>query len=202
VNFRALIPGATWREAPARVWQIRPEARCHEALRDAGIPFRPLGTHPTPIPSPVEILGPVDGVWFRMIHDDRPLTLSCEMAARLSVVARIVKRHGVRGVDVMSAYRHWPRQSFHTFGLGLDLARFWTDDGWLSVNDDFVETPAEYTCEAAEPTDEKAKKLVRIACALYRSGQFSSVLTPNYNDGHRDHFHLDARPHDPRLYLR
>jgi len=206
-NFRALVPGATWREAPRRVWQIRREAQCHEALREAGVAFRPLGTHPTPIASPVEILGPVDGVWFRMIHDDRPFTLSCEMALRLPVIARIVKRHGVSGVDVMSAYRHWPRQSFHTMGLGLDLARFWTEDGWLSVNDHFVETPAQYTCEAAEPEGpgddvEKAKKLLRIACALYRSGRFSSVLTPNYNDGHRDHFHLDTRPDDPRLYLR
>jgi hypothetical protein len=203
VNFRAQIPGATWREARRRMWLIRPQARCHAALREAGIPFRPLGAHPTPIPSPVEILGPVDGVWFRMIHDDRPFTLSCEMALRLKTIARIVKRHGVSGVDVMSAYRHWPRQSFHTFGLGLDLARFWTDEhGWLSVYDHFVETPAQLTCEADEPEDEKAKKLLSIACALYRSGQFSSVLTPNYNEGHRDHFHLDSRPHDPRLYLR
>ncbi len=203
VNHRAQIPGATWREVPRRKWLIRPQARCHEALREAGIPFRALGDHPTPIPSPVEILGPVDGVWFRMIHDDRPFTLSCEMALRLKTIARIVKRHGVSGVDVMSAYRHWPRQSFHTFGLGLDLARFWSEEhGWLSVYDHFVETPAEYTCEAEEPEDDRAKKLVSIACALYRSGRFSSVLTPNYNAGHRDHFHLDSRPHDPRLYLR
>ncbi len=202
-NFRALIPGATWREARARMWLIRPQAQCHAALREAGIAFRPLGDHPTPIPSPVEILGPVDGVWFRMVHDDRPFTLSCEMALRLKTIARIVKRHGIRGVDVISAYRHWPRQSFHTFGLGLDMARFWSPEkGWLSVYDDFVETPAEYTCEADEPENEKAKTLLSIACEIYRSGQFSSVLTPNYNEGHRDHFHLDARPHDPRLYLR
>jgi hypothetical protein len=44
--------------------------------------------------------------------------------------------------------------------------------------------------------------LRRIACDLYRSGKFQSVLTPNYNEGHRDHFHIDIRPDDPRAFLR
>jgi len=44
--------------------------------------------------------------------------------------------------------------------------------------------------------------LVAIACELYRSGKFQSVLTPNYNEGHRDHFHIDIRPDDPRAFLR
>jgi hypothetical protein len=201
-NFRALIPGATWREEPRALWQIRNEAECHAALRDAGVPFRPIAEHPTPVPSPVEILGPVDGVWFRMIHDDRPLAVSCEMAVRLPDIARIVKRHGVVGVDVMSAYRTSPRASFHTMGLALDIARFHTGTAWLSVLEHFEETPENETCEAPTPRNPKARKLLAIACALHRSRLFSSVLTPNYNDGHRDHFHIDARPDDPRLFLR
>jgi hypothetical protein len=31
---------------------------------------------------------------------------------------------------------------------------------------------------------------------------FNTVLTPNYNAGHRDHFHLDIRPDDQRFYFR
>ncbi len=34
------------------------------------------------------------------------------------------------------------------------------------------------------------------------TAQFSTVLTPNYNEGHRDHVHLDARPDDTRVFLR
>ena len=41
-----------------------------------------------------------------------------------------------------------------------------------------------------------------MACALFESGVLSSVLTPNYNAGHRDHFHLDIRPDDPRSFIR
>ena len=56
--------------------------------------------------------------------------------------------HGIVGVDVMSAYRTKPRPSFHTLGLGLDLLRFWTPQGVLSVFDDFEETPHHETCAA------------------------------------------------------
>jgi hypothetical protein len=28
------------------------------------------------------------------------------------------------------------------------------------------------------------------------------VITPDYSEGHRDHFHVDVRPEDPRLFVR
>ena len=58
------------------------------------------------------------------------------------------------------------------------------------------------TCSGPQPTSGSARVLRRIACDLYRSGKFQSVLTPNYNEGHRDHFHIDIRPDDPRAFLR
>jgi hypothetical protein len=201
-NYRAEIPGATWRVRPGAVWRVRPQEECFDALREAGVPFRPIGDHPTPIPSPVELLGPIDGVWFRMRHEDRPLTVSCEMATRLPALVAVLSSHGVRGVDVMSAYRDNPRPSFHTFGMGLDIERLWTDRGWLTLQTDFEETPADETCAAPAASSRRARTLRRIACQLHRSNVWSSVLTPNYNDGHRDHFHLDVRPDDPRLFLR
>jgi hypothetical protein len=44
--------------------------------------------------------------------------------------------------------------------------------------------------------------LQRIACDLAQSRHVSTVLTPNYNAGHRDHFHVDVRPDDPRVFVR
>ena len=58
------------------------------------------------------------------------------------------------------------------------------------------------TCEGPRPARPGARTLLDAACALGRSHVFSSVLTPNYNEGHRDHFHVDARPDDPRFFLR
>lgn len=202
VNFRAQIPGATWLVDRRAVWQIRAERDCMAALAEAGVPARLQPPLPTPVPTPVEITGAVGGVWFRETHEDRPLVLSCEMASRLPEIARIVSRHGVRGVDVMSSYRDNPLPSFHTMGLALDIARFWNGRGWLSVEHHFAATPDAETCAGPPPSEARARALRAIACELARSRRFSSVLTPNYNEGHRDHFHLDARPDDPRIFLR
>jgi hypothetical protein len=202
-NFRAQIPGATWTSDEAHVWSIRRERECLAALRRAGVPFRiPEETFETPIPTPVALRGPVHGVRFVSVHADREVVLACEMALRLPALVEILRPFGVRGVDVLSSYRTEPHASFHTMGLALDISRFRTDHGGLSVIRDFVVTPDAPTCEAPEPEDRQAREVLQIACALWRSRLFSSVLTPNYNEGHRDHFHLDARPDDPRVFLR
>jgi predicted esterase len=200
-NFRGQTPGGRWQVEPKSMWSIRNQDECTAALRNASIratPWRmPLTT---PVPSPVELTSRVEGVWFRMAHAERPLLVACEMAARLPALARILKRHGVRGVDVMSSYRETPRSSFHTFGLALDLFRFWTlKDAW-SVERDFRETPAQRTCDAPRTGSRAARALLDIACRA--ADHFSTVLTPNYNEGHRDHFHLDIRPDDPRRFVR
>ncbi|MFW6197579.1 MAG: extensin family protein, partial [Myxococcota bacterium] len=201
-NLRAEIPGATWRTEPAARWQVRGEQACLTDLSKRGVPFRKRPAQTEAVPTPVELLGPVGGVWFRSMHDDRPLVMSCELATRLPDLARVLAHHGVRGVDVSSATRKRPRISFHSMGLALDVPRLWTDGGWLSVERDFVATPNHPTCEAPPAGNPRAQKLARIACSLHRTNRFSTVLTPNYNEGHRDHFHLDARPEDPRLYIR
>lgn len=202
-NFRARAAHATWRSAPASRWTVREARVCLRALRELGVRARRHDRKlPNPVPTPVEVVDRVGGVWFRSTHEERTLLISCELAARLPQMAAVLRRHGVRGVDVMSAYRDKPFSSFHTMGLGLDLLRFWTLRGVLSVSEHFVETPDVETCAAPEPKGWEARKLLSIACALHDTDAFSTVLTPNYNDGHRDHFHIDARPRDSRLFVR
>ena len=90
-----------------------------------------------------------------------------------------------------------------TFETLIDLSRFETADGPLVVASDFVIDRAHETCDEAAPNHhDKHRVLQAIACDLAKSKRFSSVLTPNYNVGHRDHFHLDVRPDDPRFFLR
>lgn len=202
-NYRAAIAGGEWRRDEAAMWKVRRERECLADLERLGVPARAAGIESEIVPVPVEITGPVSGVTFHSVHGAaRPVVVACEMAARLVDVARIASRHGVRSIDVMSSYRDRPRTSFHTLGLALDLSAFRTASGKLSVARDFVVTPNDTTCSGEAPADEKARVLRAIACDLSASGRFSSVLTPNYNGGHRDHFHLDARPDDDRIYLR
>jgi pimeloyl-ACP methyl ester carboxylesterase len=204
-NYRGKIPGATWTVDAQSVWQIRDETNCLSGLPAVGVEAEPwAGKLPTPVAVPVKIRTSVDGVEFRFMHAGPGVVVSCELATRLADIAGIVKKHGVHTVYVLSAYRDHPYTSFHTLGLALDLSRFDTADGPLTVKTDFLMDRNRETCDRkfSPPRAKKAQKLLDIACDLAESHRFSSVLTPNYNAGHRDHFHLDIRPDDPRLFLR
>lgn len=202
INFRAEIPGAVWRIDNDARWSIRPQQECYDALSETSVPFRPRPEISPIVASPVEILGPVDGVWFRMTHEERPLVMSCEMAIRLPALIAILKEHDVHGVEILSSYRTTPMTSFHTMGLALDLSRFWTENGWLSVLHHYEETPMQETCSGPRPRNRRARTLRTMACQMAQTRLLSSVLTPNYNEGHRDHFHIDARPDDTRIFVR
>jgi hypothetical protein len=204
LNFRGIIPGGEWRVDPRAVWQVRGESDCRAALREAGVTAMAEPPMATPVPSPVHVSGPIGGVTFRMMRGRAtPFVVSCELARRLPTLARVLRQHGIRGVNVLSAYRTTPAQSFHGLGLGLDLFSFETDDGsTLRVDRDFEETPAQRTCDALDASSPSSQRLLRVACDLAATWEFSSVLTPNYNDGHRNHFHIDVRPDDPRVFIR
>lgn len=201
-SFRDEIPLATWRTTTAATWRVRTGARCLAAAGKLRLPAHPLERAlSTPVPTPIVLAGAVGGVSYRPVQSDREIELSCELATRLPALSALLKAHGVRVAHVNSSYRDQPRVSFHTFGLALDISSFDTNKGPLVVATDFELSPDVATCDA-KPQSERGRALLALACALANSGMFSSVLTPNYNAGHRDHFHLDIRPNDSRLFLR
>lgn len=202
-NYRAIIPGGVWMETDDAEFKIREESVCLAALEEANIPHERVDEDlETPIPTPVTINGAVDGVRFGTVREDEPIVISCEMAARLPELTRAARRQGVTRITILSSHRRQPQQSFHRMGMALDIFSFRTPRGEMVVNDHFVETPASTTCDAPEPADWRARGLVDIACRLVQSHRFNSVLTPNYNDGHRNHFHVDIRPDDDRVFVR
>ena len=204
-NFRSKIAGATWRVDQASVWSIREAEACLSQLSEHGVQAQPWkAALPTPVATPVQLQAAVSGVSFRFMHAAAGSVISCELATRLRDIAEVVSKHGVHTVWVMSAYRDHPYPSFHTLGLALDLSRFDTEAGSLVVKSDYVIDRARETCAEtpSKKASDKHRKLQAIACDLAASGRFSSVLTPNYNAGHRDHFHVDIRPNDPRLFIR
>ncbi len=157
---------------------------------------------PALIPVPVQIGGEIGGVRFQMAAANRPFLVACELAAKLPRTAEVLRRHGITMVGVVSAYRDNPFTSFHTMGLALDIGVFGTADGLLRVVSDFELDYEHVTCEGPTPRREGGRTLLSAACDLGRAKIWSSVLTPNYNQGHRDHFHVDVRPDDPRFFLR
>lgn len=200
-NQRAQVAGQ-WIVDPGAVWQIRPQAACFAELERLGLNTSPQGYTPVPIPAPVVLHGDVGGVVFRKTRPDAPFIVSCELAARLPDIARVVRRYGVTVVDVLSSYRREPLSSFHTVGMGLDIVSLQTDRGELNVEQHFAASSEPATCYAPAPGDWRARALLDIACDLVNTHRFATVITPSYGRGHEDHLHLDIRPDDPRIYVR
>jgi hypothetical protein len=197
LNYRAGVRGATWVVDPQATWQVRGTEDCLKALERLGVPFTPIRIASPIVPAPVRITAPIEGVDFGRAR------VSCELAHRMRDLALILRRHMIVAARVMSDYRTEPFTSYHTMGLALDLSHFTLNDGTrLSVEADFLMTPSKETCEAELPLNRKARILLEVACEIHGSRGWQTVLTPNYNPGHRDHFHIDIRPDDPRLFLR
>ena len=192
-----------WRDVPS--WSIRESQACLEDARALGLSLTPIRTTRTPIPTAVRLEGEILGVSFVKTRPGAPFYVACELAVRMVGIAQVLAAHHVRTALVLSSWRTAPRTSFHTMGLALDLTRFVRDDGSvLDVERDFVRVPERATCDGVSrsPAGDEATELRAIACALRDDAGLSTVITPEYNDGHRDHFHVDVRPHDGRAFTR
>lgn len=201
--FRSEAVHGAWRDAEP--WSVRAGDACRDEARSLGLVLAPIATHLTPIPAAVQILAPIGGVSFPKEREGAPLIVACELAVRMPRIAAVLRDHGIHEAHVLSAWRRQPRTSFHTFGLALDLTRFARDDGTeLVVDRDFVQDPDHPTCDGVDrtPAHEPAAALRALACDLADRAGLSTVITPEYNEGHHDHFHVDVRPHDPRVFVR
>lgn len=205
-NFRGDVPHGVFTEDPARVFAIRTNDACLEELTSLGIAHEAFRTERSPIPTPVRLQGSIGGVTFRKLREDAPFIVACELAVRLPRIARVLRAHSIHTVDVMSSWRLTPRTSFHTMGLALDLNTFVRDDGsTLDVLRDYPMRADAPTCEgidaSSRPTN-AGDALVVLACDLAARAGLHTVITPNYSEGHRNHFHIDIRPNDARLFVR
>lgn len=87
--------------------------------------------------------------------------------------------------------------SRHPFGLAIDPGVFIKRDGTvLSVASHFQGKIGAQTCGrgASVPTDPRARELWAIVCEVFDEKIFTYVLTPNFDQPHQDHFHMDINP--------
>jgi Extensin-like protein C-terminus len=155
------------------------------------------------VATPVRVTGPIGGVRFVTPGSKSPYgILDCRLALALSELAPLLKRYDVIEARVDNMYRphaHLPgkqKPSQHSFGLAADLTRLKRADGTeLVVERDFQGTLGEPVCgEGARARSElssDASALRDLICEVARSGLFHHILTPNHDQAHHDHFHLD-----------
>jgi hypothetical protein len=184
---------------------------CLQALNGWGVPYRSAGTL-RGVKTPIEITGPIRGVRL-VARAGRAPTMDCELARALAEAAPIFQRHGVSALSYSGAYVYrnvagTSRLSGHAYGLAIDVHGLETNLGRLEILRDFPRDRARWevprdnprACTGEPPTAQG--RLVRsLACELRAYPAFHMILSPDYNEDHRDHLHLEAYPSRPTQLL-
>jgi hypothetical protein len=177
---------------------------CLRSLMRAGVPFVRIRWALSGIVTPVIVTGPIEGVTFRSARHPRVReTMDCLLALALVPYARFLRSLGVREVRHMSIHRPKtpdetrvaPVQMRHAGGLAIDASIYVRDDGTeFVVWRDFHGLLGAPVCgpSAEAPTNAAAIFLRLIFCGAARAGLFNVNLSPNYNEEHHNHFHLEV----------
>jgi len=106
---------------------------------------------------------------------------------------------GIERITYSSAYqirkiRGTNRPSRHSFGLAIDLHTFHQTDRELTVRHDYEQGLGDDLDCIGRPLTEGGALLRRLTCQLERSELFRTVLTPDFDADHYNHFHIEALP--------
>lgn len=180
------------------------DTSCHAMLDALGLDWQ-LASPTAGIADPVRVQPIINGVRFRYVSNSEPtpMLMDCELGLRLYELATLVATYGIDEIVHIGIYNYrcigggdptsgtcTPSQ--HAYARAIDLHAFGlaANDETYNVETDFVITMHGDTCPIAS-SSEKDLVLKELACAMWSDRIFQIVLTPNYNDAHRNHFHVD-----------
>ncbi len=155
----------------------------------------------------VEIQGPLGGVTYRA-SGGAALVIDCSLAVSLAEAGPYLVALGVDEAVFSSAYsrrnvRGTNKPSKHSFGLAIDVHQLvGATTGTLSVALDYEQGLGDGVDCLGQPLTAGGAILKTLQCQLARSGLFRLVLSPDYDDAHHDHFHLEARAWKDRAAVR
>jgi hypothetical protein len=190
---------------------------CLKELDKRKFPYK-LEPETKQVDVPLRFSGPIRGVTYKLSYraEKNPDKTSpaavadCRLALAIDDFSQVLAAHDVVEVEYLSMYRKRgvgfvkPGKR-HPSGRAIDVATLKKKDGKvLSVIHDWHGRPGSKTCGegAAKPTKETdgAKLMRDVICETAERGSFNLMLTPHYDWGHRDHFHLEVRS-DIRWFL-
>ncbi len=176
---------------------------CYADLTARGVPYRRATRKG--IGLGVEVTGPVGGLTLTY---SEALVLDCSMVVSLAEAGPYLTALGFDRARIMSGYarrnvRGTSQPSKHSYGLAVDIASFTGPDvGTVRLDRDFEQGLGDAADCIGAPTTEGGALLKVAQCQLTTSGLFHLVLSPDYDDAHHDHFHLEALPWSARPQLR
>ena len=148
------------------------------------------------VEDPVWMQPAVSGVTFRPARiDGRPVPIyaSCALAASLGKMARMLAARAVGDVAYLGVYgcrlvAGTSTLSEHGQGRAFDLASLRTADGRVHT------VVTDWEKDQPSPVTASGRFLRDTVESLYQARIFNIILTPDYNDAHYNHFHLDLTP--------
>jgi len=176
---------------------------CYDELEARHIGFKK--TKRPGIQNAIEVAGALGGV---DITGDEPLVIDCSLAVSLDEAGRYMRALGIDKATFASAYsrrnvRGTNHPSKHSYGLAIDVSGFTGPDlGTLRVAKDYEQGLGDAVDCVGTPITQGGAVLKILQCQLVRSGLFHLVLSPDYDDAHHDHFHLEVKPWHERGGLR
>jgi hypothetical protein len=153
----------------------------------------------------VEISGRLGGVEMTGAGS---LVIDCSLAVSLDEVGRYLRALGIDRLTYSSAYsrrnvRGTSKPSKHSYGLAIDVHGFAGKElGSLAVRKDYEQGLGDAVDCIGMPATQGGAILKILQCQFVRSGLFYLVLSPDYDDAHHDHFHLEVKPWRERESLR
>lgn len=167
----------------------------------------------------VNVLGPINGVLFASGTDTKPMgdPVACEFVLTLAKFADLAKSKGFVRIGTLGSYCYrcccsWSSTNYcrdlddpepdcsangysnHSFGRAVDIRYLYKADGTrYDINDPrHWVISSNPTCTSGLSAQTGiSRELYVLACEASSLKIFGIVLTPNYNDVHRNHFHMD-----------
>jgi hypothetical protein len=180
-----------------------PLGDCYDELDARHITYKK--TKKPGIKKPVEITSSLGGI---EVSGAEPLVIDCSLAVSLDEAGHYMKALGMTNAHFASAYsrrnvRGTNHPSKHSYGLAIDVSSFTGPDlGTVRVDKDYEQGLGDAVDCVGQPLTQGGAILKVLQCQLVRSGLFHLVLSPDYDDAHHDHFHLEVLPWPDRSSLR
>jgi hypothetical protein len=204
--MRSLVLGSLIALAAASPAAAEPTTtECHAALDARGVDWQPA--RQAGVTAPVLVRGPLGGVAWTSSRK-RPLVIDCSLAVSLAEAGRYLRALGIERVVFSSAFdvrnvRGTNRPSKHSFGLAIDVHTIDGPElGAVRIDRDFEQGLGDAVDCIGQPITQGGALLKVLQCQLVRSGLFHLVLSPDYDDAHHDHLHLEVKPWRERAALR
>lgn len=166
------------------------------------------------VDTPVVIKGALGAISLEP-RGKRAAVMDCTLARALAASSGIFKAAGLTRLEFSAVYDHRLRRdssqmSAHAFGRAIDVHAFNGTAGRHDVKQDFEAgvgqwqglVPADGALAACigAPRSERGRTLRTLVCRLKLETELRIIVTPDDNEDHRDHVHLEyvAAP-APRL---